>query len=61
MAMNQKRYTVTYRVNGGNEKTEIIWIDTFYDVTIEHIIKVELNESIENNIGIDKIEILSHK
>ncbi|WP_226087494.1 hypothetical protein [Mesobacillus sp. S13] len=58
--MNQKKYTVTYRVNNGAEKTESIWVDTFYTKNIEHIIKIELNESKENNVGIDNIQIIRY-
>ncbi|MDP1419216.1 hypothetical protein Q8G35_12420 [Peribacillus simplex] len=56
--MSQKRFTVTYNINGANEKTVNIWVDTLYTMDIEHMIKVELNESIESNIGIDKINLI---
>ncbi|MFE4428820.1 hypothetical protein ACFRH9_17220 [Peribacillus butanolivorans] len=57
--MSQKRFTVKYNINGGNEKTAGIWVDTFYTKdNVEHMIKVELNESVENNIGINNINII---
>ncbi|MED4693767.1 hypothetical protein [Peribacillus frigoritolerans] len=56
--MSQKRFTVTYNINGGNEKTVNIWVDTLYTMDMEHMIKVELNESLESKIGIDKINLI---
>ncbi|YCI79340.1 hypothetical protein M1D47_12615 [Bacillus sp. R1-10] len=56
--MSQKRFTVTYNINGSKEKTVNIWVDTLYTKDMEHMIKVELNETVENNIGINNINII---
>lgn len=55
-----KKYKVNYKVNIGEIKTESVWVDTIYNLDPEQMIKIELNETVENNIGIDKIAIIKY-